>query len=71
MEDHGKKVDTKGGSPKVTLLTGTQQSEVALAPAGGNKLEARGTFTVAKGTKAVAQVTLPGRGATSVRFVLP
>jgi hypothetical protein len=39
-----------------------------LSPAGDNKLEAKGAFKVAPGTKAVAVVTLAGKPAQSVRF---
>jgi len=70
VEDHGKKVSTKDGSAKVTLLNGTEKTEVMLAPAGDNKLEARGTYKVGKGTKAIAVVTMPGKPAQSVRFNL-
>lgn len=70
VEDHGKKLDTKGATAKVTLLTGKDKSEVTLAPAGDNKLEAKGTFMVGKGTRAVAVVTLAGKPAQSARFVI-
>jgi hypothetical protein len=70
VDDHGRKVDTKGGSAKLTLLNGSEKTEVALAPAGENKLEAKGTFKVDKGTKAVAVVSLQGKPAQSVRFTL-
>ena len=70
VDDHGKKVDTKGATAKLTLLSGNEKTEVALSPAGENKLEAKGSFKVTSGTKAVAVVTLAGKPAQSVRFVL-
>jgi len=70
IDDYGKKVDTRGASAKVTLLTGSEKKEVALAPAGENKLEAKGSFKVEKGTKVVAVVSLPGKPAQSVRFAM-
>lgn len=70
VEDHGKKVDTKGGSATLTLLSASDKSEVKLAPAGENKLEAKGTFKVAPGTKGIASVTLAGKPAQTVRFIL-
>lgn len=70
VEDHGKKVDTKGGAAKVTLLNGAEKSEAALVPAGDNKLEAKGTFKVMPGTKVVAVVTLAGKPGQSMRFTL-
>ncbi|MDX2219706.1 MAG: hypothetical protein SF172_11845 [Burkholderiales bacterium] len=70
IEDHGKKVGTKGASAKVTLLSGKDRTEATLVAAGDNKLEANGSFNVGKGTKVVAVVTLAGKPATSVRFTL-
>jgi len=70
VDDHGKKVSTKGGSGKLTLLTGAEKSEVALAPVGENGLEARGPLKAGTGTKAVATITLPGKAAASARFEL-
>ena len=72
VDDHekkaGTKVDTKGATAKVTLLGGGQKTEVNLTPAGGNKLEAKGAFKIAAGTKAVSVVTLAGKPAVTVRF---
>lgn len=70
VDDHGKKVDTKGASAKVTLLNGGEKTEANLVPAGENKLEAKGNFRVEKGTKVVAVVSLAGKPAQSVRFVV-
>ena len=71
VEDHDKKVDTKGGTAKVTLLNGANKIEATLVAAGGNKLEAKGSFKFAKGTKAVAVVQLAGKPISTARFVLP
>lgn len=68
LDDHGRKVDTTGGSAKVTLLNGAEKSEATLAPAGDNKLEAKGAFKVGSGTKAVAVVTLAGKAPATARF---
>ena len=70
VRDHGKGLSTQGASARLTLLTGTEKGDVALTHAGENRLEARGAFKVARGTKAVAVVTLPGRKTASVRFAL-
>ena len=67
ISDHGKAVKLEGAKAKVTLLNGTEKSEVELTPA-GDKLEAKGTFKVAKGTKGIALVTLAGKPATTARF---
>lgn len=69
VTDHGKPVDMKGGSATLTLLSSTEKSEVKLAPAGENKLEAKGNFKVEKGTKVVASVNSGGKP-QSVRFTL-
>ena len=65
--DHGKPVKLDGAKGKVTLLNGSEKSEVELAPA-GDRLEAKGSFKVAKGTKGIATVTLAGKSATTARF---
>ena len=69
VEDHGKPIETQGGSAKLKLLAGTKITEATLAPAGTNKFAASGKFDVAAGTKVVAVVTLGGKSATA-RFVL-
>lgn len=68
VEDHGKKVDTKGATAKLTLLTGGDKTEIALVPVGENGLEAKGVFKVPAGTKSVATITLAGKPAINARF---
>jgi len=68
IEDHGRKVDTKGATAKLVLLTGGDKTEIALVPAGENGLEAKGVFKVTTGTKAVATITLVGKPAISARY---
>lgn len=70
VRDHGKPAYTQGATAKVTLLNGTEKSEATLAPAGDNKLEAKGAFNVGSGTKAVATVTLAGKKPVNVRFAV-
>jgi hypothetical protein len=70
LRDHGKPVSTQGMSAKLTLLNGTEKSEVILTPAGNSSLEAKGSFKVAAGTKLVALVTGPGKKVANVRFAL-
>ena len=70
VRDHGKAVPMQGASAKLTLLTGTERADVQLAPAGTDRLEAKSAFKLGPGTKVVAAVTLPGRKAANVRFVL-
>jgi hypothetical protein len=65
--EHGKVVKLEGAKGKVTLLNGTEKTEVDLTPA-GDKLEAKGNFKVTKGTKGIASVTLAGKSAATARF---
>lgn len=68
LRDHGKAVDVSKFAAKLTLLSGTEKQEVELKPA-GDKLEAKGNFKVATGTKVVAVVLMVGKSSTA-RFVL-
>ncbi|MBK8070981.1 MAG: hypothetical protein IPK34_02715 [Ramlibacter sp.] len=67
VSDHGKEVKLDGAKAKVTLLNGSEKSEADLTPA-GNKLEAKGTFKIAKGTKGIAVILLAGKPAATARF---
>jgi hypothetical protein len=68
VDDHDKAYDAAKMSGKLTVLQGSNKSEVFLTPAGGNKLEAKGV-KLDKGAKAVAVVT-SGSKTTTVRFTL-
>ena len=68
VRDHGKPVDVSTATAKITLLSGSDKQEIDLKPS-GDKLEAKGSFKVAPGTKVVAQVNLASKAATA-RFVL-
>lgn len=70
LSDHGKKMDHSKASAKVTLLAGKDKQEVTLAPEGTDKLEAKGSFRVAAGTKVVAVVTNAGKSVGTARFEL-
>lgn len=67
IDDHGKPLATKGASGKLTVLNGTEKSEVELVPTGDNALHAKGA-KLAAGSKAVAAVTLPSGKVVTVRF---
>lgn len=69
VSNHGKPVDVGGATGKLTLLSGTTKQEVELKPS-GLALEARGAFDAGPGTKALAQISLNGQPAQSVRFTL-
>lgn len=70
VRDHGKPASTRGATGKLTMLSGAQKTEAALTPAGDNKLEGNGSFSVAPGTKFVAAVTLQGKQPVNVRFAM-
>jgi len=65
--DHGKPMKLEGAKGKVTLLNGAEKTEAGLVPV-GDRLEAKGAFKVAKGTKGIASITLAGKPATTARF---
>ena len=67
ISDHGKAMTLEGAKAKVTLLNGGEKVEAELTAA-GDKLEAKGTFKVTKGTKGIAVVTLTGKPAVTARF---
>lgn len=69
VNDHGKPKDVSKASAKVTLLSGNEKQEVELKPAGGF-LEAKGSFKLGAGTKAVAVVTDAGKTLGTARFTL-
>jgi len=69
ISDHGKPVELKGASAKLTLLSASDKGEATLSPA-GDKLEARGSYKIGAGTKVVAQVSVPGQTPGSVRFTI-
>lgn len=70
VRDHGKKASTAGATGKLTLLSGGHKSEAVLKPAGEDRLEAQGPFTLGPGTKIVATVQLQGKKGANVRFSL-
>ena len=69
VSDHGKAMKLSSGSGKLTVFNGNEKTEAALALV-GDKLEARGSFKVAPGTKVLAEVSLNGKPAVSARFTL-
>ena len=70
VRDHGKAANVKGATGKLTLLSGSTKSEATLVPVGDDRLEARGSFQVAAGTKIVASINLIGKKPINVRFAI-
>jgi hypothetical protein len=69
VDDHGKPTKLDGAKAKVTLLNGSEKTDVELAVA-GDKLEAKGAYKVTKGTKGVAVLTLAGKPPVTARFTV-
>ncbi|MBZ2209775.1 hypothetical protein [Massilia soli] len=70
VDDHGKDLPTAGVSGTLTVLKGAQKTAVPLEAAGGNMLVAKSDAVLAKGSKAVAAVTLADKTVVSVRFAV-
>lgn len=69
VSDHGKPMKLTSATGKVTVFNGKDKTEAPLALV-GDKLEAKGSFKVAAGAKALAEVSLNGKPAVSARFTL-
>ena len=67
ITDHGKARKLDGAKAKITLLNGSEKSEANLVAA-GDRLEAKGTFKIVKGTKGIVVVTLASKAPVSARF---
>ena len=67
VTNHGAAIDTAGAKGKLTVLAGTAKSEIALSPAGGNRLE--GSGNVAGGAKLLISVELPKQKPLQARAV--
>ncbi|MFM9915652.1 MAG: hypothetical protein ACKVOX_07580 [Rhizobacter sp.] len=69
VSDHGKPMTLISATGKVTVFNGKDKTEAPLALV-GDKLEAKGSFKVGAGVKALAEVSLNGKPALSARFTL-
>lgn len=68
VEDHGKPVATTGATGKLTVLNGSDKSEVGLEPAGDNTLVAKSDVKLGQGSKAIAAITFADKKSSNVRF---
>lgn len=68
VNDHGKPVDTTGATGKLTVLNGTEKTEVPLEAAGSNTLASKEDAKLAKGSKAIAALTFADKKTVNVRF---
>ena len=70
VDDHGKDLPTAGATGTLTVLKGTQKTELPLAAGGNNTLVAKGGAKLAPGSKAVAAITFADKKTVSVRFAI-
>ena len=68
VDDHGKDKPTAGASGTMTVLMGTQKTELPLESGGDNTLVVKGKAPLEKGSKAVASVSFADKKTVSVRF---
>lgn len=69
-DEADKPVGTDGAAATLALIDSGSRVEVPLAPAGGNRLAATGTFAVKKGMAALLKVTVGGKEIARVRYTL-
>lgn len=69
VSDHGKPMKLSSASGKVMVFNGADKSEAPLVLV-GDKLEAKGSFKVGAGAKALAELSLNGKPAVAARFTL-
>ncbi len=67
LRDHGKPIDIKGGSAKLTLLNGVSKQEYELSASKGI-FELKGSFNLEKGAKAIAIIKF-GNQVVTARYV--
>lgn len=70
LSDHGAPVSAEGATAKLTVLASGQKSEIALAPAGGNRLAGPAGTRLPAGAKVVAAVRLADGRSGALRFEL-
>jgi hypothetical protein len=70
LSEHGAPLAVAGATGKLTLLSAGKKMEATLAPSGPHALAATFATAPAAGAKAVAALSVPGKGTASVRFVL-
>jgi len=68
LTEHGKPVPTAGASGKLVVLAGGQRTDLALSPAGDNRLAAAQPQPLPKGARAVATVSLKDGRSGALRF---
>lgn len=67
--EHGKPMTLTSATGKVTVFNGSESKESPVVLAGG-KMEAKGPFKIAAGTKVLAEIAINGKPAVAARFSL-
>lgn len=70
ISNHGEPVSTKGAQGKLTVLGKDGKIEVTLQPAANDQLVATLPAKPAKGSKAVASITLAGSKPANIKYTL-
>jgi hypothetical protein len=68
VDDHGKEIPMAGASGTLTVLKGTEKSDMPLTAGGANTLVAKTGGKIGPGAKVVAAIVFPDKSAMSVRF---
>lgn len=69
VRDHGKPVKLTSAKGKVIVFNGNEKAEAPLALV-GDRLEAKGDFKLASGTRVLAEAALNGKSPVAARFTL-
>ncbi len=70
VNDHGKPISTQGASAEAVIYAGNVKTTVKLAPAGENRMMAKGSFKVGVGVRVVLTATLAGKVPAKTTFKL-
>lgn len=70
LSDHGRKIATDGAKAEAVVYANNGKTPVTLAPAGDNRMQAKGNFKVGVGVRVLLTVTLPGKAPASMSFNL-
>ncbi|MBI3283320.1 MAG: hypothetical protein HYZ65_00505 [Burkholderiales bacterium] len=68
ISDHGQPVSTAGAGGKLTILNGSEKTELLLAPGPDQTLVTPGKAPLHKGAKAIASILFADQRTLNVRF---
>ncbi|MBU1664137.1 MAG: hypothetical protein KKG92_01900 [Gammaproteobacteria bacterium] len=70
VSDHGKPVSTQGTQAEAVIYAGNEKTSVTLAPAGDNRLVAKGNIRVGVGVRVAVTVIRANKSTTKATFKL-